>query len=50
VVSTTTIQEVHKDFVDVFDKKNEDILPEYYLYDCAIDPQEGAQPLPWTHL
>ena len=42
--STTGIPEQYKDFEDVFQKKNADMLPEHRPYDCAIDLQEGAQP------
>jgi hypothetical protein len=42
--STTSIPEQYKDFEDVFQKKNADILPEHRPYDCAIDLLEGAQP------
>ena len=40
----TSIPEQYKDFQDVFQKKNADILPEHRPYDCAIDLQEGTQP------
>ena len=40
----TTIPERYKQFQDVFEKKNADILPEHRPYDCAIDLQDGAQP------
>lgn len=33
-----------KEFGNVFEKKNADILPEHRPYDCAIDLEEGAQP------
>ncbi len=42
--TSTTIPEEYKDFQDVFEKKNADILPEHRPYDCAIDLQDGAQP------
>lgn len=42
--STTSIPERYRDFEDVFQKKNADILPEHRPYDCAIDLEEGAQP------
>jgi hypothetical protein len=42
--STASIPERYKDFEDVFQKKNADMLPEHRPYDCAIDLQEGAQP------
>ena len=32
------------DFVDVFEKKNADQLPEHRPYDCLIDLQEGTSP------
>lgn len=41
--SSTSISEQYKDFKDVFQKKNADMLPEHRPYDCAIDLQEGAQ-------
>jgi hypothetical protein len=34
----------YKEYQDVFEKKNEDLLPQYCLYDYAIDLQEGTQP------
>ena len=34
----------YKDFENVFQKKNADMLLEHRPYDCAIDLQEGAQP------
>ena len=43
-VITKTIPEAYKEFADVFEKKNADILPEHCPYDCAIDLQEGTQP------
>src|SRR5665811_490260 len=43
--STASIPEQYKDFEDVFLKKNTDILLEHLPYDCAIDLEEGAQPL-----
>jgi hypothetical protein len=33
----------YKEYQDVFEKKNADLLPEHRLYDCAIDLQEGTQ-------
>jgi hypothetical protein len=42
--SSTTIPERYKQFQDVFEKKNADVLPEHRPYDCAIDLQDGAQP------
>ena len=41
--STASIPKRYKDFEDVFQKKNADMLPEHRPYDCAIDLQEGAQ-------
>ena len=35
--STTSIPEQYKEFKDVFQKKNADMLPEHRPYDCAID-------------
>jgi len=40
----TSIPDQYKEFQDVFEKKNADILPEHRPYDCAIDLQDGAQP------
>jgi hypothetical protein len=34
----------YHNFKDVFEKKNVDILPEYCLYGCAIELQDGVQP------
>jgi hypothetical protein len=42
--TSTNILAQCKEFQDVFEKKNTDILPEHRLYDCAIDLQNGAQP------
>jgi hypothetical protein len=42
--SSTTIPEQYKQFQDVFEKKNADILPKHRPYDCSIDLQDGAQP------
>ena len=42
--STASIPEQYKDFEDVFQKKNADMLLEHRPYDCAIDLLEGAQP------
>ena len=36
----------YHDFVDVFSKKNADILPQHRPYDCPIDLEPGTQP-PW---
>jgi hypothetical protein len=33
----------YKEFQDVFEKKNANILLEHRLHDCAIDLQDGAQ-------
>ena len=43
-ISTASIPEQYKDFQDVFQKKNADMLPEHRPYDCAIDLEDGAQP------
>ena len=40
---TAGAPEQYKDFEDVFQKKNANMLPEHRPYDCAIDLQEGAQ-------
>jgi hypothetical protein len=42
--TSTNIPTQYKEFQDVFEKKNADILPEHQPYDCAIDLQDGAQP------
>ena len=42
--TTTVIPEQYREFQDVFEKKNADILPEHRPYDCSIDLQDGAQP------
>jgi hypothetical protein len=34
----------YKEYQDVFEKKNIDLLPQHRLYDCIIDLQEGTQP------
>ena len=43
-IPTASIQEQYKDFQDVFQRKNADMLPEYRPYDCAIDLKDEAQP------
>jgi hypothetical protein len=35
---------LYKEYQDVFEKKNVNILPQHRLYDCIIDLQEGIQP------
>ena len=34
----------YKEYQDVFEKKNADMLPQHRPYDCGIDLQEGTQP------
>ena len=34
----------YKEYQDVFEKKNADMLPQHQSYDCGIDLQEGTQP------
>ena len=34
----------YKEYEDIFEKKNADILPQHRPYDCGIDLQEGTQP------
>ena len=34
----------YKEYKDIFEKKNADILPQHRPYDCGIDLQEGTQP------
>jgi hypothetical protein len=43
--TSTNISTEYKEFQAVFEKKNVDILSEHQPYDCAIDLQDGAQPL-----
>jgi hypothetical protein len=33
----------YKEYQDVFEKKNADLLPQHCPYDCTIDLQEGTQ-------
>ena len=33
----------YKEYQDVFEKKNEDLFPQYHLSECIIDLQEGTQ-------
>jgi hypothetical protein len=40
----TNILAQYKEFQDIFEKKNADILPMHRPYNCAIDLQDGAQP------
>jgi hypothetical protein len=42
--STNPLPEKYKDFQDVFDKQQADILPEHRQYDCPIDLKPGTQP------
>lgn len=54
VIYTTPVKEVshvsnelpeqYKDFLDVFEKKNADTLPEHRPYDCTIDLEPGTEP------
>ena len=34
----------YKEYQDVFEKKNADMLPQHQPYDYGIDLQEGTQP------
>jgi hypothetical protein len=34
----------YKEYQDVFEKKNTNLLPKHCLYDCIIDLREGTQP------
>jgi hypothetical protein len=43
-ITSTNILTQYKEFQDVFEKKNADILPEHRSYDCTIDLQDRAQP------
>jgi hypothetical protein len=42
--TSTNILAQYKEFQDIFEKKNANILPEHRPYDCTIDLQDGAQP------
>jgi hypothetical protein len=42
--TSTNVPTQYKEFQDIFEKKNVDILPKHRPYDCAIDLQDGAQP------
>jgi hypothetical protein len=42
--TTFAIYAHYKEYQDVFEKKNIDLLPQHRLYDCIIDLQEGTQP------
>ena len=42
--STSSIPDQYRNFEDVFQKKNANIIPEHRPYDCAIELEEGAQP------
>src|SRR4051794_1940565 len=42
--SMNSLPEKYKDFQDVFDKEQADILPEHRPYDCPIDLKPGTQP------
>jgi hypothetical protein len=42
--TSTNIPAKYKEFQDVFEKKNADILPEHRLYNYAIDLQDRTQP------
>ncbi len=35
----------YQDYKDIFEKKNANTLPKHWPYDCAIDLEEGTQPL-----
>ena len=37
------LPEQYKSYQDVFKKKNADILPQHWPYDCAIDIEDGAE-------
>ena len=41
---STGLPDQYKEYQDVFEKKNADMLPQHRLYDCGIDLQEGTQP------
>ena len=39
----SALPEQYKSYQDVFEKKNADILPQHWPYDCTIDIEDGAQ-------
>ena len=39
----SALPEQYKSYQNVFKKKNADILPQHWPYDCPIDIEEGAQ-------
>jgi hypothetical protein len=41
--TSTNILAQYKEFQDVFEKKNANILPEHQPHNCAIDLQDGTQ-------
>jgi hypothetical protein len=43
-ITSINIPAQYKEFQDVFEKKNADILPKHRSYDCDIDLKNGAQP------
>ena len=41
---SSLLPDQYKEYQDVFEKKNADMLPQHRPYDCGIDLQEGSQP------
>ena len=44
VQTTSELPTQYKEYQDVFEKNNADMLPQHHPYDCSIDLQEGTQP------
>ena len=44
VQTTSELPAQYKEYQDVYEKKNVDMLPQYRPYDCGIDLQEGIEP------
>ena len=39
----SALLEEYNSYQDVFEKNNADIFPQHWMYDCAIDIEDGAQ-------
>jgi hypothetical protein len=46
IIKNIEIPDIYKEYTDVFEKKNADLLPEHRPYDIAIDLQPGKS-APW---
>ena len=44
VQTTSKLLAQYKEYQDIFEKKNVDMLPQHRSYDCGINLQEGTQP------